>query len=133
MTMAATNKFGSTKPRKGRSLFFGLTEPFSSFAQYKFCEVPGRSFELNVGVCYTSSMSKLLEDAIEQLRELPEDQQDAAADVVFAYISNEERHYVLRPEQIAEVRRTRDGLRTSKTRLASPEEVVAVRYQQVDL
>jgi hypothetical protein len=38
-------------------------------------------------------MTQLLEEAIETLRELPEDEQDAAADAVFVYISSDERHY----------------------------------------
>jgi hypothetical protein len=38
-------------------------------------------------------MSRLLEEAIEQLRELPEDEQDNAADTVFAYLASEERQY----------------------------------------
>jgi hypothetical protein len=39
-------------------------------------------------------MTPLLEEAIETLRELPEDEQDAAADAVFVYISRDERHCV---------------------------------------
>ena len=50
-------------------------------------------------------MTKLLDEAIQQLRDLPEEEQDAAADALFAYISSDERQYVLRPEQAAEVRR----------------------------
>jgi hypothetical protein len=38
-------------------------------------------------------MSRLLEEAIEQLRELPQDEQDNAADTVFAYLASEERQY----------------------------------------
>ena len=72
-------------------------------------------------------MTKLLEEAIEQLRELPEDDQDAAADALFAFISSDERQYVLRPEQVADVRRIRDGLRTHLTRLATSDEVEATR------
>ena len=44
-------------------------------------------------------MTKLLQEAIEALRELPEDEQDAAADVLIAYISSDERQYrVTRPK-----------------------------------
>jgi hypothetical protein len=35
-------------------------------------------------------MSKLLDEAIEELRNLPDDEQDAAADALFAYISSDE-------------------------------------------
>jgi len=45
-------------------------------------------------------MTKLLEEAIEQLRDLPEDEQDAAADVLFAYISNNAREYYLQLHQL---------------------------------
>jgi hypothetical protein len=37
-------------------------------------------------------MTRTLEEAIESLRELPEEEQDAAATAIFAYISNDERH-----------------------------------------
>lgn len=72
-------------------------------------------------------MTKLLEQAIEQLRDLPEEEQDAAADALFAYISSDERQYSLRPEQVAEVRAIRERLRTNLTRLATPDEVNALR------
>jgi hypothetical protein len=36
-------------------------------------------------------MTKLLEEAIKVLRELSEDEQDAAAHALFAYIASEER------------------------------------------
>lgn len=42
-------------------------------------------------------MSRLLEQVIEQLRELPEEEQDAAADVIFAYLASDERQYRLYP------------------------------------
>ena len=44
-------------------------------------------------------MTKLLQEAIETLRDMPEDEQDAAADVLLAYISSDERQYRLRPGQ----------------------------------
>ena len=72
-------------------------------------------------------MTKLLDEAIQQLRDLSEDEQDGAADVVFAYISSDERQYVLRPDQVAEVRRIRDDLRNGTTRLATPREVANAR------
>ena len=55
-------------------------------------------------------MTKLLDEAIDQLRELPDEEQDAAADALFAYIANDDRVYSLRPDQVADVRRIRDGL-----------------------
>jgi hypothetical protein len=68
-------------------------------------------------------MTHLLEQAIEQLRELPEEEQDAAAEVLFAYVCSEERHYHLRPYQITQVRRIRQNLRDGKTRLATEAEI----------
>ena len=72
-------------------------------------------------------MTDLLEQAIEQLRDLPEEEQDAAADVLFAYVCSEERHYQLRPHQITQVRRIRQDLRDGKTRLATNTEVSTVK------
>ena len=70
-------------------------------------------------------MTKLLEQAVEHVRELPEEQQDAAADALFAFISSDERDYILSPQQAAEVRRIREKLHSRVTRLASPAEVEA--------
>jgi hypothetical protein len=72
-------------------------------------------------------MSRLLDEAIETLRDLPEEDQDAAADVLFAYISNDERPYQLRPDQAAAVQRIRRDLKSGKVSLATDEEVAAVR------
>ncbi len=72
-------------------------------------------------------MSKLLEEAINELRNLPEDEQDAAADALFAYIARDERQYRLRPDQVAEVHRIRHALRDGTTRLASDAEVSALK------
>jgi hypothetical protein len=74
-------------------------------------------------------MTKLLEEAIQQLRDLPDDEQDAAADVLFAYISSDERQYRLQPDQVAEVHRIRGALRKSKTRLATKAEVSAFKHK----
>lgn len=72
-------------------------------------------------------MTNLLDQAIEQLRDLPEEEQDAAADVLFAYVSSEERQYRLLPDQINEVRRIRHGLRDGSVRLATMTEVAAAK------
>jgi hypothetical protein len=72
-------------------------------------------------------MSKLLDQAIKQLRDLPEDEQDAAADTLFAYIASDERQYRLRPHQAEEVRRIRRNLQTGEARLATHDEVAAVK------
>jgi len=46
-------------------------------------------------------MTRLLDEAIEQLRALPEEEKDAAAHALFAYICDEARQY----SQVAKVRR----------------------------
>jgi hypothetical protein len=71
-------------------------------------------------------MTKLLREAIETLRHLPEDEQDAAAGALFAYISSDERQYHLRPDQAEAVRRIKRDLKTGKTRLATDDEVAAL-------
>jgi hypothetical protein len=76
---------------------------------------------------YYRHMTRLLDEAIEQLRELPEEDQDAAANALFAYIAGDERQYRLQPHQVAEVQRIRRSLADGGTRLATDDEVAAVR------
>jgi hypothetical protein len=71
-------------------------------------------------------MTKLLEQAVDQARELPAEGQDAAADVLFAHIANEDRHYRLSAEQVAEVKRIRERLQSGETRLAAEDEIQAL-------
>ncbi len=71
-------------------------------------------------------MTKLLEQAVEQARELPADDQDAAADTLFALIANEDRRSRLSTDQVEEVQRIRDRLRSGETRLATEEETQAL-------
>jgi len=72
-------------------------------------------------------MTRLLEEAINELRNLPEDEQDAAADAMFTYITSDERQYRLTPSQVAEVQRIQHGLRDGSTRLASDAAVAAAK------
>jgi hypothetical protein len=72
-------------------------------------------------------MTRRLEEAIETLRDLPEDEQDAAASALFAYISSDDRQYQLRPDQVDAVRRIRREMKNGKTRLATDDEVEALR------
>jgi hypothetical protein len=72
-------------------------------------------------------MTRLLEEAIETLRDLSEEEQDAAANALFAYISNDDRQYQLRPDQAEAVHRVRRDLQNGKTRLATDGEVAALR------
>ena len=59
---------------------------------------------LSPSTCYASPMTKLLEEAIRQVEQLPEGEQDAAAGALLDYVRhmNEIR---LTDEQVAEVRR----------------------------
>lgn len=68
-------------------------------------------------------MTTLLDEAIERLRELPDDEQNAAADVLFAYIASDDTAHELRSDQVEEVGRIRDGLASGSTRLATGQEV----------
>jgi hypothetical protein len=69
-------------------------------------------------------MTKLLEQAIAEARELTETEQDAIADALFAHIAGARPR--LTPEQIADVTRIRDDLRSGRTRLATDEETAAL-------
>jgi hypothetical protein len=71
-------------------------------------------------------MTKLLEQAIAEVRELSESEQDAIADALFAHISGGDRPYRLSEEQAADVKRIREDLRSGRTRLATDAEVAAV-------
>jgi hypothetical protein len=72
-------------------------------------------------------MTKLLDEAIEHLRDLPEEEQDSAAEALFAFISSDERQYRLLPHQVTEVRRIQRGLQDGATRLATDQEIERAR------
>jgi hypothetical protein len=72
-------------------------------------------------------MTKLLEEAIAKVRELSDEQQDEAADALFAHLSGHYHKLRLTPEQVSEVKRIQRDLREGKTRLATEEEVAALR------
>jgi hypothetical protein len=71
-------------------------------------------------------MTKLLEQAIAKARELSEHEQDAIADALFAHLGGQASHTRLTPEQIADVNRIRDDLRSGRTRLATDDETAAL-------
>ena len=73
-----------------------------------------------------SGMTKLLEQAVDQARELPEEGQDAAAEALFAHIAFRDQRHGLSLEQVEEVKRIRSRLRYGETRLATDEEVSAL-------
>jgi hypothetical protein len=59
-------------------------------------------------------MTKLLEQAIAKVRELPEDDQNRAVEFLLDFASPDARHYHLRDVQLAEVRR-RHAAKNPKT------------------
>jgi hypothetical protein len=69
-------------------------------------------------------MTKLFDDAIEQARQLTDEQQDAAAEALFAHLAGR-REYRLTAEQAEEVERIRDSLRSGRTKLVADEEMQA--------
>lgn len=71
-------------------------------------------------------MTKLLEQAIAEARELSEQEQDAIADALFVHLAGGSRRLGLTSEQIADVTRIREDLRSGRTRLASDEETAAL-------
>lgn len=68
-------------------------------------------------------MTKLLEQAVEKARELPDEDQDAAAEAIFAHLANPDRRHSLSVDQIEEVERIRTRLHSGETRLATDKEV----------
>jgi putative addiction module component (TIGR02574 family) len=69
-------------------------------------------------------MTKLLEDAIAQARELPEDEQDQIAEALFAHMAGAE--FRLTDDQVEEVRRRQQELREGKTHFATDDEMDAL-------
>jgi hypothetical protein len=73
-----------------------------------------------------SIMTKLLEQAIAKARELSEEEQDALAEALFAHFAQSDKRHQLNADQVADVIRIREDLRSGRTRLATDEEVAAV-------
>jgi hypothetical protein len=71
-------------------------------------------------------MTKLLDQAIAQLRELPEAAQDDAAEALFAHIAGRQPDFRLTPEQVEDVKRIQRDLRSGATRLATDAEVAGL-------
>lgn len=66
-------------------------------------------------------MNKRLSEALARISELPEDRQEAAADLLIDFVEHPE-VYELTPEQMAELDRRLDG---DEDEIVSDEEVVA--------
>ena len=61
---------------------------------------------------------------------VPEDEQDAAADALFAYIASDERQFRLDLRHADEVRLIRRNLASGVTRLGTEKEVTAARARR---
>jgi hypothetical protein len=71
-------------------------------------------------------MTRLLEQAIAKLRELPEEAQDAAAEALFAHLADDHRQVGLSSSQIEDVHRIQRDLREGRSRTASDDEMAAL-------
>ena len=71
-------------------------------------------------------MTKLLEQALEKVRELPDGDQDDLAVALFAHLAGDHRQFGLAVEQGKDVTRVRDDLRDGRSRLASDDEMTAL-------
>ena len=70
-------------------------------------------------------MTKLLEEAIAKARELPEAEQDLAAEVLLTVIHHDGPSCHLTPEQIDQVKQIRQDLREGRMELLSEGEMAA--------
>lgn len=64
------------------------------------------AFARTANLCYDRCMTKLLRDALKQVEQLPDDEQDAAAGALLDYLAHR-RDLRLTDEQLAEIRRRR--------------------------
>jgi hypothetical protein len=72
------------------------------------------------------TMTKRLEEAVAQARELPDEEQDELAEMLFALMSIDEADYALAPEQVEEVKRRKQELDEGKGRFATDGEMEAL-------
>jgi hypothetical protein len=68
-------------------------------------------------------MTKLLEEAIAKVRELPEEEQDAAAEALFVHMAGTGYRCRLAVEQVEEVKRRQRDFRDGIERNATDEEI----------
>jgi hypothetical protein len=71
-------------------------------------------------------MTKLLEEAIAKALELPESEQDMAAEAVLSVVYKDAPSYRLTPEQIEEVKRIQRDIRDGRMAFATDEEMAAL-------
>jgi hypothetical protein len=71
-------------------------------------------------------MTKLLEQAIASVRQLSEEDQNAAADALFAHLARDHRRFALSFEQLDDVKRIQQNLREGGEPLASDADMAAL-------
>lgn len=71
-------------------------------------------------------MTELLDKAVARLRQLPSEAQDNAAESILAMIEHQDAAVTLAPEQVEQVRRTREGLKNGTVKIASDAQVEAM-------
>ena len=68
-------------------------------------------------------MTTMLDEAIAKVRELPDEEQDLAAELLMEVVDRSGSTYHLTPDQEEEVRLTQEGLQNGTVRLLTDEEV----------
>jgi hypothetical protein len=71
-------------------------------------------------------MTATLEEAIAKVRELPEEEQELAADLLMQVVQRNDAAYRLTPAQVEEVRQIEEALANGTERWATEEEVAAM-------
>ncbi len=71
-------------------------------------------------------MTRMLDEAVGELRKLPAPDQNALATLIFAHLSDPSPTYTLTDEQVVEVKRRQAALKTGKTQHAPEEDVAAL-------
>ncbi|WP_454917057.1 hypothetical protein [Xanthobacter sediminis] len=71
-------------------------------------------------------MTRLLEDAIAEIRKRPAAEQDLAAEVLMEFVRSRDENYQLTPAQIAEVADTLRQIENGTMTFATEEEVAAM-------
>ena len=71
-------------------------------------------------------MTKLLEDAIAKVRQLPDAEQDAAAEALLSVVYKDDPRHRLTPHQIEEVKRIQRDVREGRMSRMNDEEMAAL-------
>lgn len=75
---------------------------------------------------YIAVMTKLLDQAFAKVRELPDSDQNAVADALFAHLAGDHRKFGVTAAQIEDVTRIQQDLRAGRSRVATDDEMAAL-------